>query len=229
MRLSLETRQVGRITLVRCNGRIVSGEESEALRAHIAWVLRDRRNIVLHLGDVAFVDSSGLGTMVRALTSTRQKGGDLKLCNVPEHTSKVLKMTNLTKLFDSHDCEESAISAFYRGPSPADKVEHTGVSVLCVNRNGDVLSYLGELLRRAGHDVHTTSSLADSLMLMRVTRFRMVILGPELTGSPAVQQNFEQACAKVQVLQLGNEFSGLEAGEAASALLEKIAATLKAS
>ena len=49
MRLSLDTREVGRVTIVRCNGRIVAGNESESLRAHVAWLLRDRRAIVLHL------------------------------------------------------------------------------------------------------------------------------------------------------------------------------------
>ena len=90
MRLSLETREVGRVTIVRCNGRIVAGSESESLRAHMTWLLRDRRAIVLHLGEVGFIDSSGLGTIVRSLTSTRQARGDMKLCNVPEHLRKVL-------------------------------------------------------------------------------------------------------------------------------------------
>ena len=226
MRLSLETREVGRVTIVRCNGRIVTGDESESLRAHVAWLLRDRRAIVLHLGEVAFVDSSGLGTIVRTLTSVRQRGGDLKLCNVPEHTRKVLNLTNLTKLFDTHESEEGAVSAFYRAPLPFDHRAHAGLSVLCVDRNGDVLAYLRELLRQAGYDVHTSNSLADSLILMRVTHFRLLLLGPGLTASAAVRQTFQQACGKVPVLQLGHEFSGLEAGEAASGLLQKIAACL---
>ena len=196
------------------------------MRAHVAWLLRDRRAIVLHLGEVAFVDSSGLGTIVRTLTSVRQKGGDLKLCNVPEHTRKVLNLTNLTKLFDTHESEESAVSAFYRAPLPFGHPAHSGLSVLCVDRNGDVLAYLREFLRQAGYDVHTSNSLADFLILMRVTHFRLLLLGPGLTASPAVRQTFQQACGKVPVLQLGHEFSGLEAGEAASGLLQKIAACL---
>src|SRR5271170_8395929 len=84
LRLSLDTRDVGRVTIVQCNGRIVAGGESDSLRAHVTWLLRDRRDIVLHLGEVGFIDSSGLGTMVRALTTIRQARGDLKLCNVPE-------------------------------------------------------------------------------------------------------------------------------------------------
>src|ERR1700736_2218878 len=113
MRLSLDTRQVGRVTIVRCNGRIVAGNESESLRAHVTWLLRDRRAIVLHLGDVGFIDSSGLGTMVRSLTSTRQARGDMKLCNVPEHVRKVLELSHLTNLFEAHESEEKAVAAFY--------------------------------------------------------------------------------------------------------------------
>src|SRR5271154_4798041 len=72
VRLSLDTREVGRVTIVRCNGRIVAGGESESLREHVIWLLRDRRSIVLDLSEVGFIDSSGLGTIVRTLTSTRQ-------------------------------------------------------------------------------------------------------------------------------------------------------------
>ena len=81
MPLSLDTREVGRVTIVRCNGRIVAGSDSESLRAHVDWLLRDRRAIVLHLGEVGFIDSSGLGTMVRALTSTRRAHGEI--CRTP--------------------------------------------------------------------------------------------------------------------------------------------------
>src|SRR6202162_2151656 len=102
MRLALDTREVGGVTIVHCNGRMVAGGESESLRAHVAWLLRDRHSIVLHLGEVGYIDSSGLGTMVRALTSTRQARGDLKLCNVPEFVRKVLEMSRLTAVFDSH-------------------------------------------------------------------------------------------------------------------------------
>src|SRR5271155_2340438 len=112
--LSLDTREVGRVTIVHCNGRIVAGSECDSLRAHITWLLRDRRSIVLHLGEVGFIDSSGLGTMVRALTTTRQAKGDLKLSNVPDFVRKVLEMSRLTAVFDSHESEEKAIAAFYR-------------------------------------------------------------------------------------------------------------------
>jgi anti-sigma B factor antagonist len=227
LRLSLDTREIGRVTVVRCNGRIVSGGESESLRAHVAWLLHDRRSIVLHLGEVAFIDSSGLGTMVRTLTSVRQAHGDLKLCNVPEHVRKVLELSHLTKLFDSHDSEEKAVAAFYSPKAHAETVVPIGRSVLCLDANANVLAYLRELLR-AGYDVHTSSHLGDAMLLMRITHFDVVLLGPDIPASPAAQQAFQAACGKLRVIELGREFSTKDAGEAGADLLEKIDALLNA-
>ena len=227
MKLALETRDVGRVTIVRCKGRLVAGAEVEALRAHVAWILRDRRAIVLHLGDVVFIDSSGLGTMVRTLTSTRQVRGDLKLCDVPEHVRKVLQLSHLTKLFDSHDCEDNAIAAFYRAPAPTEKPVSAGKSVLCVDTNADVVTFIRELLHRAGYEVHTSSNLRDGLLLMRVNRFDLAVIGEGITASPVTEKSFRDACAKVPVVQIGGHFSTSEAGEATVELLQKIAERLQ--
>ena len=226
LRLSLDTRDVGRVTIVRCNGRIVAGVESESLRTHVAWLLRDRRSIVLHLGEVGFIDSSGLGTMVRTLTSTRQVHGDLKLCNVPEHVRKVLELSHLSQLFDAHESEEKAVAAFYQPRARAEATAPTGRSVLCLDHNADVLAYVREVLRRAGYDVHTSSHRGDALLLMRITHFDLLLVGPDITASPATQQAFQSASAKLPVIELGTEFSTSDAGEAGAGLLEKIEARL---
>ncbi len=222
MNLSLDTRDVGRVTIVHCSGRIVAGNESESLRAHVTWLLRDRRAIVLHLGKVGFIDSSGIGTIVRSLTSTRQARGDLKLCNVPAQIRKVLELSHLTKLFDTHESEENAVAAFYQPQSRSEGPIATGPSVLCVDCNIDVLAYLRELLRRAGYDVHTTNHLRDALTLMRITRFDFLVTGPDVGASPATRQSFQSACANLPVIELGEKFSTDEAGEASNALLSKI-------
>ncbi len=222
LRLSLETREVGRVTIVRCNGRIVAGSESESLRAHVTWLLRDRRSIVLHLGEVGFIDSSGIGTIVRSLTSTRQSRGDLKLCNVPEHARKILELSHLIKLFDTHESEEKAVAAFYAPAAHAEAPVSTGRSVLCLDCNADVLAYLRELLRRTGYDVHTSSRLGDALILMRVTHFDLVLMGPDMNASPGTRQAFQTACAGVPAIELGSEFSTQEASEAVAKLLEAI-------
>ena len=226
MPLSLDTREVGRVTIVRCNGRIVAGGESESLRAHIDRLLLDRRSIILHMGEVGFIDSSGLGTMVRSLTSSRRAHGDLKLCNVTEQVRKVLEMSRLTQVFDTHESEEKAVAAFYRPGAPAETPVPTGRSILCVDYNRDVLAYLRELVRRAGYDVQSTSHPGDALILMRVTRFDLLLVGPDLTTSPATWQTFQVACTRLPVIELGSDFSTRDAGEAGAALLEKIEARL---
>jgi anti-sigma B factor antagonist len=213
VRLSLDTREVGRVTIVCCNGRIIAGSESESL--------------LVHLGEVEFIDSSGLGTIVRSLTSTRQVHGDLKLCNVPERVLKVLELSQLTKLFETHESEEDAVAAFYRPGSRTEETVPTGLSILCLDGNADVLAYLREMLLRAGHHVHTTSRRSDALMLMRVTQFDLLLVGPGMTTSSRTQQAFQAACARLPVIELGIEFSTLDAGEATAGLLEKIEACLK--
>jgi hypothetical protein len=186
--------------------------------------LRDRRSIVLHLGDVGFIDSSGLGTMVRALASTRQARGDMKLCNVPDHIGKVLHMTRLTTVFDTHESEEKALAAFYRSVVRAETPAPKGRSILCLDSNPDVLAYLRELLGRAGYEVQSTNRLSDALLLMRVTHFDLLLVGPDKTASPASPQAFRDACASLPVIELGAEFSTRDAGEAGAGLLETIEA-----
>jgi CheY-like chemotaxis protein len=177
---------------------------------------------VLHLGEVGFIDSSGLGTIVRTLTSTRQSHGDLKLCNVPEHVRKVLELSHLTKLFDTHESEENAVAAFYQPRVRTEAPVSSGCSVLCIDCNADVLAYLRELLHRAGYDVHTSSHLRDAMILMRVTRFDLLLSGPDVSASPATRQAFQTACASLPVIELGSEFSSQDAGEAGARLLEQI-------
>ncbi len=227
MPLALNTRDVGSVTIVHCQGRIVAGKESESLRAHVGEILLDRRSIVLHLGEVGFIDSSGLGTMVRALASTRQVRGDLKLCNVPESVRKLLEMTRLTGVFDLHDSEENALAAFYRPSGAAPVAAPTGHTVLCLDSNIDVLAYLRELLRRAGYQVQTTDRMSDAMLLLRVSHFDLLLVGPDKMPSATTPQAFHAACAKIPVIELGSEFSTRHAGEAGEDLLTMIKSRLQ--
>jgi anti-sigma B factor antagonist len=220
--LSLNTRDVGRVTIVSCQGRIVAGPECESLRAHVADLLQDRRAILLHLGEVGFIDSSGLGTMVRALASARQVRGDLKLCNVPQLVRNVLEMTRLSNVFDLHESEETALDAFYRPADRAATPISTGRSILCIDSNIDVLAYLRELLRRAGYEVQTTDRMSDATLLLRVHHFDLLLVGPDKVASSASPQAFQNACAKLPVIELGGEFSTRHAGEAGADLLAMI-------
>ncbi len=226
MRLTLDTQQVGRVTVVRCEGRIVAGPETEALGSLLEKTLCEHKAIVLDLRDVNFVDSSGLGTMVRALTNARRVKGDLKLCNVPETIVKVLKMTHLDKLFEIHASEEGAVAEFQRLIGSWEKLKTCGPCILCIDRSADVLAYLRELLRRAGYNAYTSDDLHDAVTVMRVSPPRLLLLGPDLTASAEIQEDFEAACARFPSIQLGKEFGEIDPGEAAAGLLQKIEANL---
>jgi len=227
--LTIDRRTVGKVAVIRCNGRITAGGEAESLMVYVCGMFANHKDFILHLADVGFIDSSGLGTVVRLLASTRRLCGDLKLCNVPPALQKVLRTTNLTTLFEIYESEESALNAFYHRSKSSDKLPSVGVSVVCVDRNANLLAYLGELLRRAGYDVHSTCSLSDSLILIRVTRSRLVLVGPSLTESPATRQAITAASANVEVIELGCDFSTLDAGEAGSRLLQEIQLRLQSS
>jgi len=222
MPLAMETRTVGKVAVMRCNGRIASGEAVESLRVQVSGMFGNHKHFILHLGDVDFIDSSGLGTLVRLLSSTRRLHGDLKLCNVRPSIDKVLKMTNLHTLLETHPSEESAIAAFYQKSKSAEPEVHSGQSVVCVDKSGDVLAYVRELLRRGGYDAHTTNSLSDSVILARVLRPVAILVGPSLAGSPTAQQTFASACSSVPIIDLGSDFATLDAGDAASRLLENM-------
>jgi anti-sigma B factor antagonist len=228
LQLSLNTREVGRVTVVHCQGRIVAGSESEALRSHVAWLLHSRRSIILNLREVGFIDSSGLGTLVRLLASVRQARGELKLCDVPQQVHKILEMTRLTTVFESHESEEKAIAAFYGSDSRVEAPIARGRRILCLDSNVDVLAYLRELLRRAGYDVQSSSRLSDALLLMRVSHFDLLLVGPDKVASAASPQSFRDACAKLPVIELDSAFSTRDAGEAGAGLLETIASRLGA-
>ena len=228
MPLSLTTRSLGDVTVVACTGRIVAGPENESLRDHIRGFLPERRDVVLDMGGIAFIDSSGLGTLVRLLTSLRQAQGDLKLCNLPEDVRKLLKLTSLISLFDTHGCEEDAVSAFYQRTTTARQPDSAGPTVLCVDASSDVLAYLRELLRRAGYNVLSSGNVRDSLILMRAARPALLVVGGNLNAPAGIWESFRTLSATVPVIELGDGFSTSDAGPAAADLLEKVRSRLSA-
>jgi len=115
MNLKLEARQVNGITVVACTGRIVFGEEANALRDNLKRTLSSSKQIVLNLSGVAYIDSGGLGTLVGVYSSARSAGADIKLCGLGQRLRDVLQITKLVTVFEVYDTEQQAIAAFHRG------------------------------------------------------------------------------------------------------------------
>ena len=113
MSLKSSQRQVDGVTILDLSGRITLGEGSVVLRYTIREVLgKGEKKILLNLGDVTYIDSSGIGELVSAFTAVRKEGGDLKLLNLTKKVHDLLQITKLYTVFDVKDDEAVAISAF---------------------------------------------------------------------------------------------------------------------
>jgi anti-sigma B factor antagonist len=111
--LKSNTRQVDGITIVDLNGRITLGEGSVKLRDTVRDLMSKGRNkILLNLGDVTYIDSSGIGELVSAFTSVRNQGGELKLLKLTKKVHDLLQITKLYTVFDIKDDETQAVQSF---------------------------------------------------------------------------------------------------------------------
>ena len=115
MSMKIKTRQVDGITVMDCSGRITLGEGSVQLRDAVRDLLaKGSKQILLNLGDVTYIDSSGIGELVSAFTTVRNQGGDLKLLNLTKKVHDLLQITKLYTVFDVKDDEASAVASFAR-------------------------------------------------------------------------------------------------------------------
>jgi anti-sigma B factor antagonist len=203
--------------LLKCKGRIVAGEESQTLQRHLTDLMASDRQFVLHLGDVTFVDSSGLGLLVRLTGVTRAARGDIKLCSVRREVAHTLTITNLSTVLETHNSEVEAVSAFYEKARRHDTAKRTGAKVLCVDYSEDVLALLRELLRHAGYAPVTTSNLFDARVLAKATKPALVLMGPTVDPDNAVL--IQGAIGDTPFAKLESTFGSLEASAAAERVL----------
>jgi len=104
---------VGDVSVVDVAGRITLGEGSSALRDALRdLVSKGQNKILLNLGEVSYIDSSGIGELVSGFTSVRNAGGELKLLNLTKKVQDLLQITKLYTVFDIWDSESNAIIAF---------------------------------------------------------------------------------------------------------------------
>jgi len=111
--MKTSTRQVNGIVIVDLSGRITLGEGSVLLRDLVReLVTKGQRKILLNLGDVTYIDSSGIGELVSAFTTVRNQGGELKLLNLTKKVHDLLQITKLYTVFDVKDDEAAAVASF---------------------------------------------------------------------------------------------------------------------
>ena len=111
--MDIDTRSLGNVKLLKINGRITLGAGVDRLRDTLEDQLANGSNRwVLDLADVGMIDSSGIGLLVRYMTTAKQQGGDMKLLKPTKFALQTLKMIGLLNLFEVYQEQEVAIAAF---------------------------------------------------------------------------------------------------------------------
>ena len=228
MSLSIQSRRVGDVIVLACRGRIVEGDESAMLSQELGRLVPDDPCIVLDLSGIEFLDSSGIGLLVRLLNRTRAAHGDLKLCALPDRVRELLRITKLAGVFDAHAAESDAIAAFYREAPPASAQGRFSAEVLCVDASADVRAYVCEALRQSGYGVMTAGNLPDALALLRASRPKAVIMSAALRAARDTwtAETFNAEAGGLALIELPASFSSEDAGEAGHRLLEQIHAAM---
>ena len=217
--------------VVQCYGRIIGGNEVFTLHSQVQDAVDKYGDVVLQLENVEFIDSSGLGAMMRLLKAARDKGGDLKLCGVTPKTRKVLELTHLLSQFEIYDCMEEAITAAYLGSRYSrGKTGDARPRLICVYPSLDVCTFLREILCTAGFNALTTNTIEDAPILLKATKAKLVVISAKmqiLRGKP-IRQAFQEIVPDAQILTLEDNFASQDPGEAAEKLLNGVNGLLTA-
>lgn len=113
MSLKLSTRQVGDVTVVDAAGRITLGEGSSAFRDLVKDLIsKGSKKVLLNLGEISYIDSSGIGELVSSFTTVQNAGGQMKLLNLSKRVKDLLQITKLYTVFEVYEDEAAALASF---------------------------------------------------------------------------------------------------------------------
>jgi anti-sigma B factor antagonist len=111
--MKIATRTIGDVRVLDCSGKITLGEGTMAVRNAVRDILKDNgKKIILNLGDVNYIDSSGIGELVSTYTTVTNHGGSLKLLNLTKKIQELLAITKLLTVFQVFENEQAALASF---------------------------------------------------------------------------------------------------------------------
>ena len=111
--MQIDERRVGDVVLLDLKGKVTLGEGDEVLKDKINSLMNQgHKKLVLNLADVPYIDSAGLGEIVRTFTTVSRQGGSLKLLNLTKRISDLLAITKLLTVFETFDTEHDAVQSF---------------------------------------------------------------------------------------------------------------------
>jgi anti-sigma B factor antagonist len=225
MSLSVDSRHCGAVYVVRCTGRIVTGEEITVLETAINRGLREFNCVVLHVGDVTRVDSTGMGLLVRFLSHTRNSGGDLRLAATPPFLQSLLHITKLSSIFHIYGSEEEAIVSLLKGTDTPKKASvATGPTVLFVDRSADLCAFVRGLLHNHGYEVLSTCRVQDAKLLLAAGKVDYIVLGADCAQLPSdtVVASLKPLAPSAKMVLLHSDFKYDDAERASRDLLRML-------
>ena len=111
--MQIEERVVGEVTVLDLKGKITLGEGDEILKDKInSLILQGKKKLLLNLADVPYIDSAGLGEVVRTYTTVSRQGGQLKLVNLTKRITDLLMITKLLTVFETFETEKEALQSY---------------------------------------------------------------------------------------------------------------------
>jgi len=219
--LTLKSRFVGNVYVIRCTGSIVLGEEAKALGALLEERTPEFSRYVLNLEGLTRLDSIGVGLLVRYVDRFSRRGGGIRLAAAPEFVTRLLELTMLTDILPQYPTEEEAIRSFLRQGAAQAREGKRGPRVLLFDPDADLCIFVRSVLNGRGFDVHSTCLFYDARIWLEVDGTEYILVGPgaaELTQGTAAQ-SLQALSPRARLLELDAEFERRDAGEATEQLL----------
>lgn len=111
--MKLKTKEINDVTVIELDGNMIGGPDASALNDYLhELITKDKKNVVIDLKSVSFINSSGLGMLIGGMTTMRNSGGEMKLANASKKIENLLEMTKLHKVFDIHKNINEAVASF---------------------------------------------------------------------------------------------------------------------
>jgi len=227
MQLKLQHARNGNVAVIRCDGRIVAGDEVLALQVEVERLTLDTKQVVLNLEQVNFLDSAGLGALVRLTRVLRRQNGDMVLCHLTPFLLRALESTTLLSFFQSCPSEMEAVQSFSLRSSVAGAaIPEPLARVVCAHGSTDVLAFMSAVLRHAGFEVFTATTLSEARTLVVAMRPSVFVHGAEMGSNEISLDRIRQIDPQRPFLQLPADFSSADASQTGGQLVNRIRSLL---
>jgi anti-sigma B factor antagonist len=223
MQLKTSQRYIeGKAVVLDCEGRIILGEEAQKLQSEVAGLVADRCDVVVNLEKVTHIDSSGLGVLLKLVTTARAAGNRVVFASPAPHVQNLFRITQLYTAMDIYGSVEEALRA--ARTETAGAAASNGRTVFCVEPSADMLAFFTGVLKTAGYQVTTTRHYPDALLLLKAQRPDAVLFGPG-AASPRptdAEREFRQMASSLPRLELEPDFAAGDAAQNSAALLARL-------